>query len=254
MPDNTTLDDVSEFFSWGGDTWGTNHTSDPMTPQYYQGTFHTTTVDQAWTRLCWTGGDLTVYGAKRKNHGAYSVVVDNGEVIWGEGYSADPQIQAVLFASQGLQWGDHQIVITNQNGVNPVDDRIWFDVDYVSFVGSPIRCDALPSPTVEPSATISTTARSVCKTAAGKAKTTASAVKSSPVPVSLAAIDNLSGSGATATRQLVGSTSTFSLAGAAAQSTAAPVDSAASRGAQVTDCVQVAMLGLVVGYLAKRFF
>ncbi|WRT70146.1 uncharacterized protein IL334_007140 [Kwoniella shivajii] len=152
---NTTLDDSDVNWNYGGDAWGTNHTIDPLIGQYHEGTFHSTTVNQAWARLCWTGTDLIVYGAKRKNHALYTVVVDNGGIEWFDGQSDESQIQAQLYASQGLEWGNHQIVLTNMFKANmTTKDYVWFDIDYAQLSGWPIDCKDLPQNTVTPSGTI----------------------------------------------------------------------------------------------------
>ncbi|WVQ84679.1 hypothetical protein IAT38_006834 [Cryptococcus sp. DSM 104549] len=153
---NTTLDDNSNFFIYGGDTWGTNHTADPLTGKYSNGTFHTTTISGAWARLCWTGTDITIFGAKRENHGLYAAVVDNGDVNWASGFSTQAQIQAVLYSSQGLAQGDHQIVLSNQNAVNATKGLIWFDIDGATVIGTPIDCSSLPDATVTPSGAVAT--------------------------------------------------------------------------------------------------
>ncbi|WWC64480.1 uncharacterized protein I303_107090 [Kwoniella dejecticola CBS 10117] len=145
------LDDASDLFQFGGDTWGVDHTKDPWTPQYHEATFHTTTVHLAWSRICWEGQDISIYGAKRDNHGLYAVSIDNQEPVFADGFSKKEQIQAVLYSSGGLEWGKHQLTIWNTNKFNFTKNPIWLDVDFASFTGSAISCNELPEISITPS-------------------------------------------------------------------------------------------------------
>ncbi|WWC91779.1 uncharacterized protein L201_006726 [Kwoniella dendrophila CBS 6074] len=173
-PPHTTLDDCDVNWQYGGDTWGTNHTDDPLRGDYHGGTFYSTTVHKAWARLCWTGMNIEVFGGKRKNHGLYTVVIDNGELQWLSGFSETDQIQASLIKTQELGWGNHQIVLTNMPKTNmTVKSNIWFDIDYAEIDGWPIDCKDLPENTVIPSSTIApaitTTPTSINSTYTGNA-------------------------------------------------------------------------------------
>nr|XP_031861668.1 uncharacterized protein CI109_002898 [Kwoniella shandongensis]KAA5528740.1 hypothetical protein CI109_002898 [Kwoniella shandongensis] len=81
------------------------------------------------------------------SHGYYATAIDNGPLIFSNGYPGPEQIQAVLYASSGVQQNNHQIVILNEASTNPVDERVWLDVDYVNIAGSPIDCSHLPDST-----------------------------------------------------------------------------------------------------------
>ncbi|OCF41330.1 hypothetical protein I317_04811 [Kwoniella heveanensis CBS 569] len=261
-----TLDDADSNWTYGGDTWGTNHTDDPMTPQYSEGTFHTTTVHQAWARLCWTGQDITIFGAKRSNHGLYATVVDNGEIVWGDGFSEKPQIQAVLFASQGLEWGDHQVVISNQNKVNVTKNRIWFDVDHATFTGWPIDCNSLPEASVTPSGTIAP-AIAIAPTpatngesnstdsssATGGSATLVNATSAAPLNSTSAPL-----SGTSTLSSTVSPTTTVTLSSSSSSSAAATTSAGAVAGSDsgagrsVAFDGQLALFGMLAFYLFKR--
>ncbi|WVW86241.1 hypothetical protein I302_108283 [Kwoniella bestiolae CBS 10118] len=150
-PPHTTLDDCDVNWQYLGDTWGTNHTDDPLVKDYHHGTFTSTTVHRASARLCWTGTNAEILGAKRKNHALYTVTVDNGELEWLNGQSDKDTIQASLYKTEGLEWGNHQIVLTNMPKTNmTAKDHIWFDIDYAEIDGWPIDCKDLPENTVLP--------------------------------------------------------------------------------------------------------
>ncbi|WWD03721.1 hypothetical protein V865_001777 [Kwoniella europaea PYCC6329] len=144
------LDDASDLFQYGGDTWGVDHTDDPFTPQYQDGTFHTTTVHMAWSRVCWEGTGIKIHGAKRDNHGFYAVSVDNAEPQLFDGYSKKEQIKAELYVADGLEWGQHELTIWNVNKFNFIKNHIWLDVDFATIDGSGISCDGLPEITAVP--------------------------------------------------------------------------------------------------------
>ncbi|WWC64481.1 uncharacterized protein I303_107091 [Kwoniella dejecticola CBS 10117] len=154
-PPHTTLDDCDVNWQYMGDTWGTNHTDDPLVSQYYQGTFESTTVHGAYARLCWTGTKAQILGGKRKNHALYTVSVDNGDPVWLSGYSEKAQIPASLYETEQLEWGNHQIVLTNMPKTNMTKkDNVWFDIDYAEIDGWPIDCKDLPEITVKPTETV----------------------------------------------------------------------------------------------------
>ncbi|WWC94967.1 hypothetical protein V866_001819 [Kwoniella sp. B9012] len=150
-PSHTTIDDCDVNWQYMGDTWGTNHTDDPLVGDYHHGTFTSTTIHRASVRLCWTGTNAEILGAKRKNHALYTVTVDNGEIEWLNGYSEKAQIQATLYKTSGLEWGNHQITLSSMPKTNmTAKDHIWFDIDYAEIDGWPIDCKDLPENTVLP--------------------------------------------------------------------------------------------------------
>ena len=53
------------------------------------------------------------------------------------GYANTPQFQQVLYATNGLSQGDHEIKVSNQNARNIAQypEYIWLDVDHVSVTG-----------------------------------------------------------------------------------------------------------------------
>jgi hypothetical protein len=61
--------------------------------------------------LTFNGSAIYVYGAKRGNHGLYSVQVDDGSVQYQLGYSPDPAIQSLLYAQGGLSTDQSHTVV-----------------------------------------------------------------------------------------------------------------------------------------------
>ncbi|WWC91778.1 uncharacterized protein L201_006725 [Kwoniella dendrophila CBS 6074] len=232
------LDDASDLIQYGGDNWGVDHKDDLSTPKYYEATFHTTTVHLAWSRICWEGGDINVYGAKRDNHGLYAVSIDNGNPEFQDGFSKE-------------------------------------DVDYASFNGNPISCDELPENTVtpsDPSAVTPTTAEGAAAatssatdgpatntdTAAGvanstsvtipafSANSTAAITSSTITPTTTATV----GPSTTASSSIASSVSSSAISSASASATNA---TSAAQNLVPEFQGQIALVGLAGYYLFKLF-
>ncbi|TYJ54806.1 hypothetical protein B9479_004565 [Cryptococcus floricola] len=113
---STVIDDVDGRIGYVGTSWSTNHTDDSFTEDYYDGT-------------------LSVFDTMFQ--GIYGVVVDSGDIQYYSGYSKNSSLQQLLYASSGLEEGDHTLKISNENSRN-VDEYptyIWLDIDAVSVNG-----------------------------------------------------------------------------------------------------------------------
>ena len=71
------------------------------------------------------GTGLTIVGAKRGNHGLYSVNLDGIGSPALNGSSPTDLMNQTLFVSVQLQKDTHSVVLTNEN-------QAFVDVDYVS--------------------------------------------------------------------------------------------------------------------------
>jgi len=69
------------------------------------------------------GASITLFGAKRGNHGLYQGQLDGGSAFTGNGSGPDAFKQALYAANSTL--GSHSMKITNGGNT-------FFDVDYVS--------------------------------------------------------------------------------------------------------------------------
>jgi len=72
------------------------------------------------------GTDVTVFGAKRFNHGKYQAQLDGGSVSSFTGLSSDALFNQVMYKSSGASLGSHTVTVTN-------GENQFFDVDYVSY-------------------------------------------------------------------------------------------------------------------------
>ncbi|KAG8772489.1 hypothetical protein FRC12_003058 [Ceratobasidium sp. 428] len=78
MPYNVTIDDISPLITYQGrwkDSFNLTN-SDPYTDQYLGGSFHVSITNGAQLSFQFTGIAVYIFGAKRTNHGNYSVQLD----------------------------------------------------------------------------------------------------------------------------------------------------------------------------------
>ncbi|TYJ57093.1 hypothetical protein B9479_002194 [Cryptococcus floricola] len=143
---NITLDDTSPqlVFSSRNDsnlTWIQDHTADSLTYLYFKKTFMGTRTDGDYMFLAFNGTAITIYGAKRSNHGNYSTKLDGQATVYHTGYSATPQFQVPIFQASSLSPDmEHQLLLqnwpsyTNASGTN--NTEWWLDVDYAVITTS----------------------------------------------------------------------------------------------------------------------
>lgn len=64
--------------------------------------------------------------------------MDSGDTQYYSGYSEKSTFQQVLYATSGLEEGDHILKVSNENARNTDEypNYIWLDVDYVAVTGS----------------------------------------------------------------------------------------------------------------------
>lgn len=71
------------------------------------------------------GTSISVYGAKRANHGQYNVTVDKSTPTTASGASDTETFQQLLYSSGDLRPDFHNLTLLNVDGK-------FLDVDYVS--------------------------------------------------------------------------------------------------------------------------
>ncbi|TYJ57092.1 hypothetical protein B9479_002193 [Cryptococcus floricola] len=134
------IDDASPQFQYfsSGNTWMQDHTTlaDPYLDQYFSNTFMATHTDGDSVSLTFNGTAITIYGAQRANHGAYSTQLDGGTPSIQTGYLAEANFQAPLFEAASLD-GDreHTVILVNlpsETHVSWTNNTEWwyFDIDY----------------------------------------------------------------------------------------------------------------------------
>ncbi|KZW03530.1 hypothetical protein EXIGLDRAFT_828411 [Exidia glandulosa HHB12029] len=134
MPQTTiTLDDTSPLIRYSGN-WRTGNnpnSPDAAVKSYYGSTFTMTTDNAATATLQFYGpGTVSVYGAKRFNHGPYNVTLD-GTVYTGDGFATKPELYKQRLFAKKVTEGAHTLRI-NDAWVD--DGRKYLDIDYIQIV------------------------------------------------------------------------------------------------------------------------
>ncbi|KAI6033400.1 hypothetical protein EDC04DRAFT_2868874 [Pisolithus marmoratus] len=106
-----------------GNSW-----DDAYADQYYLGTFTTNNVTNGAVSFSFNGTGVWIYGAKRGNHGAYTVELDGATYGSYTGYYPTQEFLQVLFNQTGLSQGMHNLTLTN-TGTNgqyvDIDLIVW---------------------------------------------------------------------------------------------------------------------------------
>ncbi|WVQ84455.1 hypothetical protein IAT38_006607 [Cryptococcus sp. DSM 104549] len=143
---NITIDDVSPQFQYitvnsSTTGWFANHTDDNRFSSYFQNTFYGTHEEGDYVKLKFNGSAVTIYGAKRDNHGVYSTQLDGGSTSFQLGYSVTALFQQVLFQASGLSTDtEHEVILKNLPSQSSVagstNTEWWFDIDYAVITTS----------------------------------------------------------------------------------------------------------------------
>ncbi|KAL0243789.1 hypothetical protein I308_105050 [Cryptococcus tetragattii IND107] len=161
----TPIDDTNANFGWFGTTWSTNHTVDPLTYEYYDGTLWVSQI----------------------SIGIYGISVDSGDTQYYSGYSEKSTFQQVLYATNGLEEGDHTLKVSNENARNTDEypNYIWLDVDYAAITGSLTNAASIGSVVIATTIFSTLTAVSSSLTSSSSTPSTSSLIPSSiPIPSS----------------------------------------------------------------------
>ncbi|KAG1742918.1 hypothetical protein EDB19DRAFT_1907403 [Suillus lakei] len=124
------VDDKSPLIHYDS-TWAAGNSGDDnLADQYFRGTFQTSNVTGSVATFSFNGTAFWIYGAKRTNHGTYTVTVDNANFAGNTGQSNTNLFQQVLFNQSGLTQGLHTVSITNTatTSANP-----YVDIDMVAW-------------------------------------------------------------------------------------------------------------------------
>ncbi|KAJ7889611.1 hypothetical protein B0H13DRAFT_1626706 [Mycena leptocephala] len=127
---NYTIDDVSPMIQYApAGAWSAgDKEKDPSGSKYSGGTFTLSNTKGSSASFSFTGTQVWIYGAKRENHGPYSVTIDKTTTQYN-GFSAKDNFTA-LFDSGSLASGQHTVVITN----NESDaKKAFLDIDHITW-------------------------------------------------------------------------------------------------------------------------
>jgi hypothetical protein len=88
---------------------------------------HYTNARDAKATITFTGTSVQVFGAKRDDHGKYSVTLDGTLAGSYDGRSALDMFKQPLYTALSLPMGLHTVVVTN------LEEGQYLDIDYVSI-------------------------------------------------------------------------------------------------------------------------
>ncbi|KAL5523624.1 hypothetical protein ACEPAG_7797 [Sanghuangporus baumii] len=144
MKFNTTIDDNSPLITYSPVevwTYGTK-SNDPAFDSYANGTFTLTSTVSATMKISFYGTGIWIWGAKRPNHGYYSVTVDGvkSDLISGRRSDGirdldiwDNEFQALLFSAFNLNLTEHDIILTNEGAQDSDPKAHYVDIDYITW-------------------------------------------------------------------------------------------------------------------------
>ncbi|WVF67154.1 hypothetical protein IAT40_001900 [Kwoniella sp. CBS 6097] len=142
---NVTLEDNSPSIIYTGAWDGDEHKGDTKVPEYSNANSHATRTQSDSLLFSWTGGPIWLYGAKRPNHGHFSVSLDGAEKVFKSGFAPSDQWKALLWSSGDLQEGKHEVVVVNERGHAQTDEALaWFDLDFIKVQADPEQFSVAP--------------------------------------------------------------------------------------------------------------
>ncbi|QRW12126.1 hypothetical protein RhiLY_11125 [Ceratobasidium sp. AG-Ba] len=142
MPQILDIDDYSPLIQYGGEWHDSSNISPSLDPNghlYRDGTFHSTQINGSTATITFRGVAISIFGAKRINHGFYHVSVDGEPGIQFNGYAGfqpngtEGIYQFPLFHRDNLTDGQHSVTLTNI--VTDADYR-FVDIDYIQCMQS----------------------------------------------------------------------------------------------------------------------
>ncbi|GJJ05910.1 hypothetical protein Clacol_000097 [Clathrus columnatus] len=126
---NYTFQDPSPLISYSPGQWVEgSSTNDSHAADYSGGSFKVTSDAGSTATLSFVGTSITIFGAKRPNHGSYSVALDDGPEFVGNG-NGDNIFQFPLWNAQNLSNTQHSVVMTNL----PTHRGKFLDIDFISI-------------------------------------------------------------------------------------------------------------------------
>ncbi|KAJ6553570.1 hypothetical protein DFH09DRAFT_1366185 [Mycena vulgaris] len=128
---NHTIDDLSPLIGYSLG-WRPGGIDDSLISSYSNGTFTLCDTQGSYASFTFNGTAIWVYGAKRPNHGQYSVALDNNITVH-DGFASDSILQTPLFVATNLADTTHSITITNQ-GTNA--SLAFLDLDFITWTSS----------------------------------------------------------------------------------------------------------------------
>ncbi|KAH8823857.1 hypothetical protein DL96DRAFT_240167 [Flagelloscypha sp. PMI_526] len=113
--------------------WGGDKSTDPLYSSYSNSTFSATENSNATATIYFNGTEISLYGAKRLNHGTYTVTLD-GQTFTFDGHGDPDAFQQLLFSAKDLSSTiPHTLVLMN---TPTTDTKNFVDIDWVTITSS----------------------------------------------------------------------------------------------------------------------
>ncbi|GJJ05854.1 hypothetical protein Clacol_000041 [Clathrus columnatus] len=126
---NFTVPDASPLINYSDGQWVEGSpTNDSFTEDYTNKSFKVTFDAFSTATFTFVGTSITIFGAKRPNHGNYSVSLDNGPAFVGNG-NGNNIFQFPLWNAQNLSNEQHTALMTNV----PTKQGEFLDIDFISI-------------------------------------------------------------------------------------------------------------------------
>ncbi|KAJ7058125.1 hypothetical protein C8F01DRAFT_308345 [Mycena amicta] len=128
---NVTVDNISPLISYApAASWTEGSAANDNLASSYSngGTFSLCTTQGSSASLTFNGTQVYVFGAKRPNHGPYSVTLDGTSSTF-DGFSS-PEFFGPLFVSGVLKAGEHTVTVTNE--LNDTA-KPFLDIDFITW-------------------------------------------------------------------------------------------------------------------------
>ncbi|CAE6437362.1 unnamed protein product [Rhizoctonia solani] len=128
---NVTIDDISALveYTTAGRPWTDSPTSDQELHNYWDGTYHSSDRFGAKASIRFQGTAIWLYAAKRSRHGPFEIFLDGQKVYDGNGYSASPLYDQVMYNATGLAPTWHNLTCINSDSTN----QTYTEVDYIRW-------------------------------------------------------------------------------------------------------------------------
>ncbi|KAL1720434.1 hypothetical protein EV715DRAFT_289397 [Schizophyllum commune] len=143
---NFTIDNVSPLISYtpAGQWRPGSASSDNLANKYSDGgTFIVTDTAGSKATFSFNGTDIYIFGAKRDNHGKYTVSLDGGSSNEFDGYSKDAIFQVPLYTAGSLDASKmHTVVIT-------CEEDYYMDIDFITWTAKIGKDTEPPQTTIQ---------------------------------------------------------------------------------------------------------
>ncbi|TFK87662.1 hypothetical protein K466DRAFT_565251 [Polyporus arcularius HHB13444] len=186
---NFTVDDADPTFAYSTG-WAVQSDTDADRDEFFQGTYHAATADEASMSFQFQGSAFALYGSKGPGHAKYQVQFDS-TVATLDAYADETAFRQELFSHVFSPNGTsavHLVKVTALLSGDGIKGK-WLDVDYITFTSGPGTTSSIGTATSTPpweTETASSSANSSLSPFAFATSAAPSSASSSKAPTVLA--------------------------------------------------------------------